>query len=113
MSASPARTVNGIGAEAGGRSGGRGGFVRGDVDGELVPEETFLDSLHLDRDQMFDFCNSEGHFLYLRQKPGTDATAYNLEVILTDLHDLKGADDAKKTYERRLRARVVAWLAAF
>ncbi|CAM9421489.1 unnamed protein product, partial [Hapterophycus canaliculatus] len=41
---------------------------------------TFLDSLHLDREQLSDFSNSEGHFLYLRQKPGTDATAYNLEV---------------------------------
>lgn len=46
----------------------------------VVPEETFLESLHLDREQMSDFHNSEGHFLYLRQKSGTDATAYNLEV---------------------------------
>lgn len=46
----------------------------------LVAEQTFLDSLNLDRDQLSDFSNSEGHFLYLRQKPGTDATAYNLEV---------------------------------
>lgn len=80
-SPSPSRTVNGVGAEAGGRTGERVGLAEGDEDGELVPEETFLDSLHLDRDQMSDFCNSEGHFLYLRQKPGTDATAYNLEVI--------------------------------
>lgn len=77
-SPSPPRRVNGVGAEGEGRTGERVGLV-----GEHVPEETFLDSLHLDRDQMSDFCNSEGHFLYLRQKPGTDATAYNLEVIMT------------------------------
>lgn len=47
---------------------------------EVVPEETFLGSLNLDCDQLHDFYNSDGHFLYLRQKPGTDATAYNLEV---------------------------------
>lgn len=82
VSASPPRTVNGVEAEAGGRTRGQDGLAGGDVDGALVPEETFLDSLHLDRDQMSGFCNSEGHFLYLRQKPGTDATAYNLEVIL-------------------------------
>lgn len=77
--------MNRVGAEAGGRTGVQVDFVGGDVDDEeLAPEKTFLDSLHLDRDQMFDFCNSEGHFLYLRQKPGTDATAYNLEVILID-----------------------------
>ncbi|CAN0440327.1 unnamed protein product [Scytosiphon promiscuus] len=54
-----------------------------DVGGEAAlaaPAETFLDSLHLDRDQLSDFSNNEGHFLYLRQKPDTDATAYNLEV---------------------------------
>lgn len=85
MRSSPRKT-NGLGAEARNRPAGQDGVVGGDIDGELVPEETFLDSLNLDRDQMFDFCNSEGHFLYLRQKPGTDATAYNLEVILIDLY---------------------------
>lgn len=58
--------------------GGVGGMGR--VRAVVVPEETFLESLHLDREQMSDFYNSEGFFLYLRQKPGTDATAYNLEV---------------------------------
>lgn len=81
MSPSLPKTVNGVGSKAEVRSRGQVGFVGDDVDRELVPEETFLDSLHLDRDQMSDFCNSEGHFLYLRQKPGTDATAYNLEVF--------------------------------
>lgn len=52
----------------------------GDGAALAAPAETFLESLHLDRDQLSDFSNSEGHFLYLRQKPGTDATAYNLEV---------------------------------
>lgn len=88
-SVSPPRALNGAGVEVGGRPGGGGAFGDGDDDesdnGPPVPEETFLDSLHLDRDQMFDFSNSEGHFLYLRQKPGTDATAYNLEVILNYL----------------------------
>lgn len=83
-SVSPPRAVSGAGLEVGGGAGGRevgGGFDDEDSNnGPHVPEETFLDSLHLDRDQMFDFSNSEGHFLYLRQKPGTDATAYNLEV---------------------------------
>lgn len=46
----------------------------------LVGQETFLESLKLDVDQMSEFLNSEGHFLYLRQKTGTDATSYNLEV---------------------------------
>lgn len=45
-----------------------------------IPEENFMSSLHLDLDQISDFHNSEGHFLYLRQKAGADATAYNLEV---------------------------------
>lgn len=87
---SPPRAVSGAGLEVGGGAGRR--EVGGDVDDEdrdnepHDPEETFLDSLHLDRDQMFDFSNSEGHFLYLRQKPGTDATAYNLEVILNGFH---------------------------
>lgn len=64
-------------------------MLDGDGDGGgggalAAPVETFLDSLHLDRDQLSDFSNSEGHFLYLRQKPGTDATAYNLEVHRVD-----------------------------
>lgn len=46
----------------------------------LPAQENFLSSLHLDQEQMSDFHNSEGHFLYLRQKAGADATAYNLEV---------------------------------
>lgn len=82
FTASPARAVN-------------AGVVGKDIvlDGESEhhneralddPAETFLDSLHLDPDQLSDFANSEGHFLYLRQKPGTDATAYNLEVNLVD-----------------------------
>lgn len=50
---------------------------------KLPAEESFLSSLHLDQEQMSDFHNSEGHFLYLRQKAGADATAYNLEVRTT------------------------------
>lgn len=51
----------------------------------VIPEENFLSSLHLDRHQLSQFYNSEGHFLYLRQKPGADATAYNLEVSVAEL----------------------------
>ena len=61
--------------------------MRGRSKGSPVPggarlpaQENFLSSLHLDQEQMSDFHNSEGHFLYLRQKAGADATAYNLEV---------------------------------
>lgn len=85
--ASPLRTSNVAGVELGGRPGGNNTVILDD-DGNLelaVPEETFLESLHLDRDQLADFSNSEGHFLYLRQKPGTDATAYNLEVCLFEV----------------------------
>lgn len=80
-SASPSRVDGSDGSLKGAVThspGGVGGMGR--VGAVVVPEETFLESLHLDRAQMSDFYNSEGFFLYLRQKLGTDATAYNLEV---------------------------------
>lgn len=101
VSVSPQRKTNGVGAGAGGQSRGQVGFEGDDdPDEALVPEETFLDSLHLDRDQMSDFCNSEGHFLYLRQKPGADATAYNLEVIFDgSIHtEVRLKTETYKTY---------------
>lgn len=70
--------TNGSGLRGKGRRRQAGGATGSS--GPDVPEETFLSSLRLSRDQLLDFHQSEGHFLYLRQKSGTDATAYNLEV---------------------------------
>lgn len=46
----------------------------------FVPPKTFMESLHLSKDQLEDFRKNRHHFLYLRQKPGPDANTYNLEV---------------------------------
>lgn len=106
----PLRTSNAAGVELGGRPTGNNTVLLDD-DGDLepaVPEETFLESLHLDRDQLADFSNSEGHFLYLRQKSGTDATAYNLEVRLCELHGFQAAshvpDSSRSTCRRFCRS---------
>lgn len=74
--APPASASPGSGARVRGRS--KETPVPGGA--RLPAQENFLSSLHLDQEQMSDFHNSEGHFLYLRQKAGADATAYNLEV---------------------------------
>lgn len=47
---------------------------------EVVPPTTFMESLHLSKDQQEDFRRNKHYFLYLRQKLGPDTNTYSLEV---------------------------------